>query len=83
MIPASTQALIDSSPEGIFSLLNADGLLEVPLTELASAFKNLKQILDAKSLDYKVALFDLVDEGKETAQTEEEREASEIRLAYS
>ena len=81
LIPQSVQSLIDTTPSGLFSMVNQAGLIEVSANELEIGFRKLKQTLDQRNMDYKVLLFDI--DTPSNQEDEVEKEANEIRLGLS
>ena len=59
MIPQSTQSLIDTSPSGLFKLVDQNSLVVVSETDLEIGFRQLKETLAQRNMNYKVLLFDI------------------------
>jgi len=82
MLPEKTQQAIDSSPSGLFRMVDANKLVDISMIELEIGFRKMKEILDRKNMDYKVLIFD-VESDQFSPEEEEDKYPDEIRLAMA
>jgi hypothetical protein len=83
MLPLKTQQAIDSSPGGLFRMVDATKIADISMIELEIGFRKMKEVLDRKNLDYKVLIFDIKTD-QFTPEEEEDKDPDEIRniMAY-
>jgi hypothetical protein len=78
MLPLKTQEVIDSSPAGLFSMVDVHKLVDISMIELEIGFRKMKDKLEEMNMDYKRLIFEL--ESVEcTPEEEENKDPEEIR----
>ena len=78
MLPLKTQDVIDSSPAGLFNMVDVHKLVDISMIELEIGFRKMKVKLDEMNVSYKMLIFELESE-EGTAEEEENKDPDEIR----
>ena len=83
MIPESVLPLFDTSARGLFLMMNHEKLFETSMAELEIGFRQMKEKLDAKNMDFRVLIFEIDSDALESDDEFDDKDSNQIKLGMS